>query len=136
MKYVLFPWPLHDAAFSNFSVNFLLKTILGGLNKNKISCYQWRITSFIKRPSRKDLFGSSVDRNVTKLTISICNNCYRRSLEWGLVHTMKIVDVKDVNESICSAAGFGLLLTMVLDSIAALTHCKQKYTLKLSTYIV
>jgi len=49
---------------------------------------------------------------------------------------MKGADLKDVNDSICSAGGFGLLLVMILDSIAALTYCKQKYTLKLMTYIV
>jgi len=49
---------------------------------------------------------------------------------------MKGGDLKDVNESICSAAGFGLLLAMVLDSIATLTHSKQKDILNLSTYIV
>lgn len=39
--------------------------------------------------------------------------------------------LKDVNDSTCSAAGFGLFLAIVVDSIAALTHCKQKHTLKL-----
>jgi len=43
---------------------------------------------------------------------------------------------QDVNDSIFSVAGFGPLLLKVLDIIVALTHCKQKYTLKLSAYIV
>ena len=57
-------------------------------------------------------------------------------MDWGLVHIMNGAYFQDVNDSIFSVAGFGPLLLKVLDIIVALTHCKQKYTLKLSAYIV
>jgi hypothetical protein len=87
---------------------------------------------------------STVGRTPLDELITLPEESYRLccvvvcDLETSRIGARYIYDISHVrvNDSIFSVAGFGLLLLKVLGIIVALTHCQQKYTLKLSAYIV